>query len=305
VTRILFCADYWNPLIADCAYETEANVVEELHLNSSLITIEALVEQKNALRAIRKVEPASTEEPAIYRGWMLKPQVYAQLFTALAEKGLPLINTPAAYTHCHYLPESYHLIEDCTPRSTWIKTGPDVPMDEVMRALQTFGDKPVIVKDFVKSRKHEWNEACYIPCASDRHAVERVVRRFLQLQGEDLNEGLVFREFIEFEPLAPHSKSGMPLIKEFRLFVFDGRIICWTPYWEEGSYGDNKDDFPPIDTFRHVAQQIQSRFFTMDVARKRDGTWNIIELGDGQVAGLPAKTDVQAFYRALTGPLIS
>lgn len=299
--RIIFCADYWNPLSVDNAYETESNVVERLHLNYSLINIGALVEQRNALRAVRKVEPASTEELAIYRGWMLKPQTYVQLSTALAERGLSLINTPAAYTHCHYLPESYHLIEGLTPRSAWIRTGPDVSIDEVMRVLQAFGDKPVIVKDFVKSRKHEWDEACYIPCASDRHAVEQVVRRFLQLQGEDLNEGLVFREFIEFEPLAPHSKSGMPLIKEFRLFVLDGQIICSTPYWEEGDYGDDKDGFPPIDTFGRVAQKIQSRFFTMDVARKRDGTWNIVELGDGQVAGLPVRAGVQMFYRALTG----
>ncbi|GCE11032.1 hypothetical protein KTT_08910 [Tengunoibacter tsumagoiensis] len=299
--RIIFCADYWNPLSVDNAYETEVNVVEGLHLNYSLINIEALVEQKNALRAVRKVEPASTEELAIYRGWMLKPQIYEQLSAALAERGLLLINTPAAYLHCHYLPQSYPLLEGFTPRSTWIRTGFDVSIDEVMKALHVFGDKPVIVKDFVKSRKHEWNEACYIPCASDRHAVERVVRRFLQLQGEDLNEGLIFREFIEFEPLAYHSKSGMPLIKEFRLFVLDGRIICSTPYWEEGDYGDDKDGFPPIDTFGHIVQNIQSRFFTMDVARKRDGTWNIVELGDGQVAGLPVRADMQAFYQAFTG----
>jgi hypothetical protein len=136
-----------------------------------------LVEQQNALRAVRKVAPASTEEMASYRRWVLKPHTYAQLATALAEKGLLLINTPAAYIHCHYLPGSYHLIEDFTPRSTWIKKGLDVSIDEVMTVLQPFGDKPVIVKDFVKSRKHEWNEACYIPCASDKQAVERVVRR--------------------------------------------------------------------------------------------------------------------------------
>ncbi|MBO0795198.1 MAG: ATP-grasp domain-containing protein [Ktedonobacteraceae bacterium] len=298
--RIIFCADYWNSRSVDEAFEAEANVVERLQINYSLIDIEALVEQRNAQRAVRKVDPASSEEVAIYRGWMLKPHAYAQLFAALAERGLALINTPAAYTHCHYLPESYHLIEGFTPRSTWIRTGPDVAMDEVMKILQPFGDRAVVVKDFVKSRKHEWNEACYISCASDRNAVERVVRRFLQLQGEDLNEGLVFREFIEFEPLTSHSKSGMPLVKEYRLFVLDGKIILSAPYWEEGDYGDNKNGFPPIDVFRHVAQKIQSRFFTLDVARKRDGVWNIVEPGDGQVAGLPARADVQAFYQALS-----
>jgi ATP-grasp domain, R2K clade family 3 len=297
--RFIFCADYWDPHSPDSAYEAEVNAVERLHLNYSLINIEALVEQQSAPRAVRTVEPAQTEEIAIYRGWMLKPNDYTKLSTALAEKGLTLINTAAAYTHCHYLPASYHLIEGMTARSTWIKAGHDVSIDEVMQTLSPFGDKPVIVKDFVKSRKHEWHEACYILNASDRQAVERVVTRFLQLQGDDLNEGLVFREFIDFEPLASHSKSGMPLIKEFRLFVLDGQIVFSIPYWEEGDYGDDQQTFPPIDLFRPIAQKVQSRFFTMDVARRLDGTWNIIELGDGQVAGLPARADVATFYQTL------
>ena len=116
-----------------------------------------------------------------------------------------------------------------------------------------------------------------------------------------MNEGLVFREFIDFEPLASHSKSHMPLTREFRLFVLDGQIIFSTPYWEEGDYGDDNNALPPLDLFRQVAQKIQSRFFTMDVAQKRDGTWNIVELGDGQVAGLPARADVEAFYQTLAG----
>ncbi|GHO55545.1 ATP-grasp domain-containing protein [Ktedonobacter robiniae] len=299
--RIIFCSDYWNPLSPDSAYEAESGVVESLHLNYSLINFEALVEQENAARAVHKVEPAPTGELAIYRGWMLKPHVYERLYTALAAKGLLLVNTPAAYTHCHYLPGSYHLIEGFTPRSTWLKTGPDISIDAVMAALHQFAGRPVIVKDFVKSRKHEWGEACYIPSASDRQSVERVIIRFLQLQGADLNEGLVFREFVEFEPLTTHSKSGMPLIKEFRLFILDGQIISSTPYWEEGRYGNDKYEFPPLDLFDHVVQKIQSRFFTMDVAKKRDGAWNIVELGDGQVAGLPARADTKAFYQALIG----
>ncbi|HEY3063178.1 MAG TPA: ATP-grasp domain-containing protein [Chloroflexota bacterium] len=46
----------------------------------------------------------------------------------------------------------------------------------------------------MKSRKHEWNEACFIPSAADRAGAERVVKRFVELQGDDLAQGLVFRE---------------------------------------------------------------------------------------------------------------
>ena len=120
--------------------------------------------------------------------------------------------------------------------------------------------------------------------------------RFLALQGANLNEGLVFREFVPFEPLAWHSKSGMPLTKEFRLFFLDGKLLLSTAYWDEGEYGDLQ---PPIERFQQLAQNIQSRFFTMDVAKQLYGDWMIVELGDGQVAGLPEQTDLTAFYEGL------
>ena len=42
-----------------------------------------------------------------------------------------------------------------------------------------------------------------------------------------------------------------------------------------------------------------SRFFTMDIAKRVDSDWMIVELGDGQVAGLPDRADTGAFYQAL------
>jgi hypothetical protein len=123
-----------------------------------------------------------------------------------------------------------------------------------------------------------------------------VVNRFLELQEGKVNEGLVFREFVEFEPLVVHSKSGMPLTKEFRLIFVDGRLICSLNYWEEGDYAGAT---PPEGLFAEVAQRVRSRFFTMDVAQRKDGEWMIVELGDGQVAGLPENADVEQFYQRL------
>ncbi len=118
----------------------------------------------------------------------------------------------------------------------------------------------------------------------------------MDLQGPDLAEGLVFRAFVDLEPLTAHSKSGMPLTQEHRLFVLDGRTFYSVRYWEEGAYAGTA---APPDLFLDVAAAVRSRFFTMDVARQRDGRWLIIELGDGQVAGLPDSADPVAFYASL------
>ena len=37
----------------------------------------------------------------------------------------------------------------------------------------------------------------------------------------------------------------------------------------------------------------------MDVARRIDGAWLIVELGDGQVSGLPRDDDAEPFHEAL------
>lgn len=148
--RIISCSDYWNPLAPDPVYEAEFAAAQKLGITCSLINFEALIEQQNALKAVRRVEEeANGSEVALYRGWMLKPPVYARLYQSLGEKGLALINTLIAYKHCHYLPEWYPAIAEHTPRSIWLCCGADVALDEVMHALDPFGEKAIIVKDFV------------------------------------------------------------------------------------------------------------------------------------------------------------
>jgi hypothetical protein len=294
--QVVFCADPFNVRQPDPVYEAEAQAAHELGIDWHLMSFEALVDERDPTRAVRRVPEVTTPVLAVYRGWMLRPEQYRQLYEALAARGLTLINDPTAYTHCHELPRWYPLLDHWTPRSTWLETDGTISADDLDALLGPFGNGPVVVKDFVKSRKHEWAEACFIPDAGDRVAAERVVRRFLELQGPDLHGGLVVRELEPFEPLAVHSRSGMPLTVEYRLFWLDGEPILSAPYWEEGDYAGPP---PPIDDVRPIARLVQSRFFTMDVAKRTDGTWRVVELGDGQVAGLPDRADPAAFYRTI------
>jgi len=294
---VIFCEDPLRPGQPDQAFEAEAQAAQTLGIAHGLISYEALVNERRPGRAVRRIAVAEPPRDALYRGWMLRPAEYAGLYDALMTRGIRLFNSPAAYRHCHYLPESYPIIEGCTAKSVWLPLSDGFSIDAVMPLLQAFGSGPVIVKDYVKSQKHYWHEGCFIPSASDAGAVERVVRRFLELQGDSLNEGLVFREFVAFEPLAAHSRSGMPMTREFRMFVRDSAVLCCAPYWDEGMY---EGAVPPRGAFSDVIPRVQSRFFTMDVARRRDGDWMIVELGDGQVAGLPPSVSAMEFYRHLT-----
>lgn len=215
----------------------------------------------------------------LYRGWMVKPEEYA---------GLAGLTTVEQYRHCHHLPEWYPLLADVTPTSVWT-----TDLDQAWETLQQLPAGSAIVKDFVKSCKHHWEEACFIADTRDEAACRRVIARFLELQGEDLNEGLVFREFCPLASVGTHPLSGMPLTEEYRLFCWDGRPFFSSRYWGEVEYAGQPPDVEPW------ARRVRSRFFTIDVARRHDGGWIVMELGDGQVAGLPQGTSSADFYRAL------
>jgi hypothetical protein len=295
--RLIFCADPLNARVVDPDYVPEASAASALGIEYSLLSFEALVNERDPELAVRRVRGAEQEEAGIYRGWMLTVAQYTDLYEALNARNVRLLNDPAGYQFCHYLPDSYAALEGRTPRTVWLPLQDGAPdFGQIMDVLQPFGSGPAILKDFVKSRKHEWLEACFIPSTSDRGAVERVVRRFIDLQGDDLTGGLVFREFVEFEPLGTHSRSGMPLTREYRLFFMDGEPLSVLPYWDEGNYAGPE---PPVDEFLALARAVPSRFFTMDVARTTGGDWLVVELGDGQVAGLPEHTDLPSFYRTI------
>lgn len=293
--KIIFCSEPFYPNKPDYSYEKEFKAAIENGFEVGLFSFEDLTEN-NLSNAFKRIKSAETPEKAIYRGWMLKPEFYEILYNELQKRNLILINSPEEYKFCHHFPESYDVIKDHTPKSISMPFDETFNFEKLLEKLAGFGDKPLILKDYVKSRKHEWNEACFISSASNREEIEKVLARFIELQGEDLNKGLVFREFIEFKPLTNHSKSGMPLTKEFRLFFLENELIFTSEYWEEGEYEET--DLPK-DLFAEVAKSVKSNFFTMDIAQKTDGEWLIVELGDAQVAGLPEKSDEKSFYENL------
>jgi len=297
VMLILFPSEPFSPHRVDPDFEHERAAARDAGLAT------ALVDHTRVLKGA--VDEAVAHVPegvgaALYRGWMLTPVQYRAMFDALAARGLQLVTTPESYRACHYLPDSYPFIKDRTPRSVWLRVQGAPDFDEILKTLGQFGHSALVVKDYVKSQKHYWNDACFIPAADDAATVRRVVERFLELQGEDLNEGLVFREFVPLRIVGSHPKSGMPLAAEFRTFWFRSELILAHRYWGDLTTFDTD---LPLSALQSLASGIPSPFFTMDVAFRENGDWIVVELGDGQVAGLPAPHLASEFFRRIAALL--
>ena len=293
---VLFCRDPEAPRQPEPLWEREATLASELGAEVGLLDHDALVagDLRAALAGLRVAGGR-----ALYRGWMLEPARYERLHEGLGERGVSLRTSPLAYRSCHYFPAGYAAIEAHTPRSVWLPEGEGLTRERIAARLAELGPGPAIVKDYVKSLKHAWEEACFIPSASAEDEALAVVERFLAWQGESLAGGLVFREFVELAALGVHPQSGMPLTEEYRAVVYEGRVLDVFPYWEAQAYP--RASPPPRAWLEEVAARVESPFFTLDVARRREGGWVVIELGDAQVAGLPPQADLGAIYAGLLG----
>lgn len=294
---ILFPRCSMNPRKVDFAFDREWRAAKVAGFQVALF---------DDLHLDLKGVPEGNGETAIYRGWMLSTERYALLYHAMWKRGWHLINEPDEYRYCHELPSWYNDFVEATPRSVWFtSTDPKSHMNHIVKEVRKeLGEGPYVVKDFVKSRKHEWDEACFIEGPDD---IERITGTFIHRQGTDLAGGLVFRKFQTFKPVGKHATSGMPLIKEARYFVVRGHTLACMAYWGPNEGGADIE-LPGLGTGSDYglgsnhAKLIKSNFFTMDVAElptTLGGGWIIIELGDGQVAGLPEHVDAEVFYRSL------
>lgn len=291
----LYCSHPLDSKKVDLDYENEFLAAIENGFECLLFDFDEFLID-NLDKSLKNIEKQNIVRTVIYRGWMFTPTQYQLLYKALFERNLQLINSKTEYQDCHYLPDSLKFIEKHTPKTVFQKIKNDTDIEELIIKSEMFGDDSVILKDYVKSEKHHWDSACFVDNVRDKKSLRDKIKNLLRLRGEYLNEGIVVRKFIKLKFLTNHSKSQMPLTEEYRLFFLNNKLIGVYDYWEEGEYKSLK---PNTELFEEIAKTIKSNFFSMDIAKSEENEFIIIELGDGQVSGLPDLLDRNLFYQSL------
>lgn len=293
--HLLFCDDFFNAREPDEMYAAEFAAAREAGFSCGLVSFERLTGGEEFARWAGG--PGAGERVAgWYRGWMLRGEQYARLFAAMAEQGIDLVVTPEAYAQAHHLPEAFPLVAEESPRTVWME-GTDV--DRAWEISRPLSVGAMIVKDWVKSAKHRWEEACFIPAGSTRERFAAVVEAFVRLRGEALNRGLVFREFVDLMPAERDVASGRTVFEEYRLFFWKGKLF------KAGAHDDGGGMWDEFARWEEYARRFASPLITIDVARRLDGSWMIVETGDAGVSGLPAVIEPGDFYAALMAAVVS
>jgi len=321
---VLFPSDPFDTWKVDADWAEEARIAQECGHEVAYVHYESLVNDGDARQAVKRVPDQEEPSLAIYRGWMLTASQYEALYGALQSHLVDLLTSPDSYEAAHHLPGWYDALEGRTPESRWfpledLRSESGMDWKAVVEAAREMA--PCIIKDYVKSRKHEWKEACFIP---DAAAASDVVANFLERQDDSLQGGLVLRKFVPLKSIGKHPQSGMPMSEEYRFFWLNGHVACLSEYWPEEMYETEEiempepeggweegmgrtitvpksiENLPSFDELAEFVRGIGSPFFTMDLAMTEDEEWIVMEIGDGQVSGFPQMpTDAQKFYPAL------
>jgi ATP-grasp domain-containing protein len=291
---ILFPSNPLNPKSVDNSFGYEARAAKEAGFRIGRVDLEIILGGE-----VKLSDMNTGYNDIIYRGWLMKPEHYERLAAELPGR---LITSPADYQAAYNFPIWYHKVEQHTP-NTLIITRESVESDFngkldtiAAQVKDHFGDKPCFVKDYLKSAKHRWFDACYIPSAQDTEEVKRIISNFLDIVSVNLTGGLCIREFITFKQIGIHSKIHSPLINEWRAFLHYGKVFYLCPYWAEGDYSGNKPEVSMIEEMAIGLQHLP--FIALDVA-EADDKWMIIEVNDGGGSGVPECGDVKEFYMKL------
>jgi hypothetical protein len=287
---VLFCVDPLTPGRVDPYFADQARSVRESGGTVALIDHDALLAGQPD-QAVRRVPRDSG--PVWYRGWMIPADDYAQLANALARRGVALRVPPEQYRAAHELPGWYDAFATVTPASVWVPWRPSVapvPADiaGLIKPLAAQGGGPAMVKDYVKSRKHEWAQACFIEDLGDIEGATRIIARMVELQEDSLNGGIVVRRFERYQ-----QRDGRTV--EARVWWLDG-----TPTLV-GAHPDTPGHTPQpeLTTVAPLVVRLGCRFVTTDLALRDDGVWRVVEVGDAQVSDLPVGIDPVLLFAPL------
>jgi hypothetical protein len=277
---LLVPADVLRPRRPDEHFAAEAAAARAAGHDVALVDHDALAAGDDVARAVAGV-PADSAA-AVYRGWMLSSRRYAGFATALADRGVRLRTDADQYRRGHELPGWYAALAASTPASAWtVGTDPSLFHD----ARRSLGTGAAVVRDYTKSMKHYWDEAVYVPDLGDGERAWSIASRMVHLRGDDLAGGIVLRRFEQF--------TGA----EVRTWWIDGacRLITAHP--------DTPEDLPPDDVDVRVLEPAVAGlglpFVTVDVVRRVDGVWRVVEMGDGQVSDRPSSTPAETLVDVL------
>jgi len=156
-------------------------------------------------------------------------------------------------------------------------------MQQVQAAADCMG-YPLFMRTDLFSGKHEWEKTCYVAEGKDlgQHILDLVILgECMSLWGFN-HRAVALRKFLNLDsPFVAPGFKNMPVAREWRYFVRDGKIQCRHFYWVEDAVAQSK---PIIQDWqarlRDLQRMLPSEQLVLDryakrVAQALPGCWSV------------------------------
>jgi hypothetical protein len=241
---------------------------------------------ENALAYLPDFDPPVS---GIWAGYIPTVERYSAIYDAAAAKGVRLVNTPAEYQTAMEFDKFYPLLGELTPDSVVLSNVDD------LAGVKARLEFPVFVKGAIKSNKDQGWAACVANTPAELAAIGRSL---LARDGRSRGKVIV-RRLVRFNTIAT-DKQSFPIGREYRVFVYRDGVLAYGFYWDEyqDSIALDRNDEAAIKTLSvEAAARVGTPFIAVDIGQLEDGRWIVIEVSDGQFAGLSHVTTLQLWSK--------
>lgn len=222
-----------------------------------------------------------TKRKAVYRGWMMKPDKYKKFYNQLLENNIELVTSPKEYELMHIFPNIYKHFGNDTAKMKLYPLHEKIDVNDLKKTFKRF-----MIKDYVKSVKGT-NFPKFFDESISQEEFDQWMEVFYKYRGNLLTGGICVKEFLQLKYYGER-------INEYRVFYINHKVATISRNSAQGNFTpevprDLVDKYNDID----------SLYYTVDFAELEDGSWKVIEAGDGSVSGLSEFQDAEQYYRAL------
>jgi hypothetical protein len=166
---------------------------------------------------------------------------------------------------------------------------------------------PLFMKTDQAAGKHAWDASCYVPCEEvlGRHIFEVIESNMMaDIIGLQF-KALVFRNYIPLYSKFVAFHGNMPIAKERRYFVRDGKMVCHHAYWWPGAIEDwadrrketklpsnwrellkelnteDEEEIKLLTGYAELAGSVLDGWWSIDFACAQTGDWFLIDCALG------------------------
>ena len=284
INLLLFPSDYFDSSIVDADMQKEYAAAMETGLFDVILFDYDAWFNNGRLRLNKSLD---IMRRAIYRGWMMKPEQYESFYKALLQSNIRLVTKPEEYNALHMFPNVYEKLGKHTSRIMTFPLHAKIDVELLKKSFKRF-----MVKDYVKSVKGT-EFPVYFDETITQAEFDRWMEVFYKYRGELLTGGICIKEYLDLKRY--NGKTN-----EYRVFYANRRSISCE---RNSGQMTTAPLLPLMFEFPSVCEldypHLGSPFYTVDFAELADGSWKVIETGDGGVSGLSDGQDAGAFYRSL------